>query len=174
MPMVICAACGLETEKETSAINCAKRKGLNLYCDKKCAGIGRRKNKTLAQKKEEKRLYDIDYRERNKQLLKDKKADYFKRTYDPVKAAIDRKKTMDRHIQYCRRPEYKQYKKHYDRWRRANQLYGEFWESFLALQDVESEVFDRASRYEIYLANGTLNKSLRRKREYERINRIKS
>ena len=64
---------------------------------------------------EEKRLYDAAYRKKNLAMLKAKKRAYFKRTYDPVKAAIGRKARMARHVAYCRRPEYREWKRAYDK-----------------------------------------------------------
>lgn len=42
--------------------------------------------------KAEKATYDRDYRKRNKERLRRQHAEYFQRTYDPVEAAIERKK----------------------------------------------------------------------------------
>src|SRR5579862_2812247 len=100
-----CAYCGKKAEKEPSAVNRARKAGLNLYCNRRCSGFGRRLGKTKAQLKEEKRLYDIDYRNKNRvRLLAEKKARH-KRTYDPAKARVERKKRAKWHLEYCRRPE---------------------------------------------------------------------
>jgi hypothetical protein len=40
-------------------------------------------------------------------MLKAKKRAYFERTYDPRKAAVERKKRMHLHVAYCREPRYK-------------------------------------------------------------------
>ena len=73
---------------------------------------------------------------------------------------------MPKHVEYCRRPEYRASKREYDRKHRAQQDFGPFAEAALILGDLDAEIATRASRYEIYSANGTLNKALRRKREY--------
>ena len=99
------------------------------------------KNKTKKQKVAEKREYDMEYRRKNRQLLKVKKQMYFEKTYDPVKAAEERKLKMSRHVEYCRRPEYKAWKREYDQIYRVKQNYGVFWESFIVLTDIEREVF---------------------------------
>ena len=91
----------------------------------RCSGLGRRKNKTDGQKKQEKRLYDMEYRAKNREMLKRKKRAYFQRTYDPAKAAIERKQGMPQHLEYCRRPAYKEWKRDYDRRLRARE-YGPF------------------------------------------------
>ena len=112
-------------------------------------------------------MYDMRYRERNLALLKTKKAAHFQRTYDPVKAAKERKKTMARHVEYCRQPQYKAYKRGYDMEYRNKKDFGPFWESAILVRNVEKEVAERMTKYEIYSTNGTLNKALNRRREYE-------
>lgn len=174
MPVIVCAWCNASSEKTASAINRAKKIGAPMHCNKECAGFSRRQHKTDAQKKSEKRLYDMQRREEKGDSIKEKKREYFKRTYDPAKAAIERKANMPRHVEYCRRPEYKKYKREYDKKHLANKQYGEFAEAFLALTELETTVSERATRYDIYMQNGTLNKKLTRRREYERINSNKS
>lgn len=105
---------------------------------------------TDAEKRAAKAVYDREYRRKNRAMLKRKKAAYFKRTYDPVKAAIKRKKTMPRHVEYCRRPEYKAWKKEYDK-RRRSKDFGEFAAAHNALLDLLEEIRrqepDREERY---------------------------
>lgn len=149
-------------------MNRARAIGLNLYCNRKCAGMGRRgPEKSKAQRVEEKRLYDQQYRLRDPAALKARKAEYHQRTYDPVKAAKERKRGMAQHVEYCRQPAYKAWKSAYDTKYRAKRDFGPFWEAAMLLLQIEDEVTSRMSRYEVYMANGTLNKALRRKREYE-------
>ena len=97
--IVFCAWCNARLDKPTGAVNRARKSGLYLYCDRICGGLGRRKNKSKAQKVEEKRVYDIEYRAKNSALLKAKKAAYFQRTYDPVTAAEHRKARMPKHVE---------------------------------------------------------------------------
>ncbi len=163
----LCAHCLKPVTQSASALGRAEREGRRVFCDRRCMGLARRVEKSKAQKVEEKRLYDEAYRQKNLAALKAKKAAYFQRTYDPAKAAVERKGRMAQHVEYCRRPEYKAWKAEYDRAYRAKADFGPFWEAALLLLQVDEEVASRMSRYEIYSANGTLNKSLRRKREYE-------
>ena len=163
-----CETCGRTAFKQKGSVNRARKIGAPLYCSRACAGIARRRFKTPEQKKEEKRLYDIEYRRRNRDRIRAKKAEYFKRTYDPAKAAVERKKRMAQHVEYCRRPEYRQYKKAYDRQYRAKRLYGGFWEAYLLTLDIRNEVLRQRTDYEIRLENGTLNKRSQRRRAYER------
>jgi len=152
----------------TGEVNRALKLGLSLYCDKACAGLGRRKNKSKEQKVAEKREYDMEYRRKNRALLKAKKAAWFQQSYDPEKAAIERKKNMARHVEYCRRPEYKAWKKEYDCQYRAKQDYGEFWESAVILIKLDNELDEKMSWYDRQMAKGTLNKANQRRRDYER------
>jgi hypothetical protein len=161
-----CAHCGKAASQPASAVNRARSKGLNLYCDRTCAGLGRRKHQTKAELVERKRIYDEQYRATNRAMLKAKKAAHFRRTYDPVKAAEQRKLTMPRHVEYCRRPEYRKRKAEYDRAHRAGRMFGDYADCFLLLQDLETEIASRMSKYEIKLANGTLNKRHNRRREH--------
>ncbi|MEW8193285.1 MAG: hypothetical protein AB2793_06225 [Candidatus Thiodiazotropha sp.] len=162
---ITCAYCGAKAKKENGAINRARATDSPLYCSLKCSGLARRLNKSKEQKKAEKREYDRQYRHINRELLKTKKAEYFRRTYDPEKARVDRKKRAAAHAEYCRRPEYRAWKKSYDRQYRAKKRYGEFWECFLLTLDIRDECLHQASDYEIRKANDTLTKVQRRKRD---------
>ncbi len=141
-----------------------------MFCDRKCAGLGRRKGKTKEQRVAEKAEYDRRYREANLAEIKAKKAARFRATYDPEKAAIERNARMPWHVEYCRRPEYKQWKKQYDFDYRARE-FGEFSEAYKFLIQIENEIDNRASRYDVAVAKGTLNKALQRKRFYVNLKR---
>ena len=162
--LVKCSFCTTEFEKENGSINRARKDGKSIYCGRKCSGLARRLNKSDEQKKIEKASYDRMYRKKNNGILKVKKAEYFKRTYDPEKARIERKKRANFHTEYCRRPEYRKWKREYDRKYRAKKHYGEFWESFLLTLDIRTECLQNATDYEIRQANQTLNKAQTRKR----------
>ena len=111
--------------------------------------------------------YDAKRRIELADHIKTQKAAYFQRTYDPDKARVERKERAAQHAEYCRQPEYRKWKSQYDRKHRANKYFGEFAEASLLLNDIEREINSRASRYEIYLQNGILNKIQQRKRTYE-------
>lgn len=166
---ICCDHCGKRAEKVGSQANRSRKLGWKLYCDRRCAGLARRKYIAKAVKVERKRLYDIEYRRKNLTEIKAKKRAYFQRTYDPAKAAIERQKTMARHIAYCRRPEYREWKHSYDSRYRARRLFGPFAESFLLLQEIEKEVACRMSKYDIAINKGYYNKAQTRRREYERL-----
>lgn len=163
-----CSQCGKIGKKQSGHLNRSKKIGAPVYCNMRCSGLGRRNGKTKAQKKAEKRLYDINYR-LTSPTLKKRKAAYYQRTHDPVKEAKIRKKRMHLHVKYCQQPEYVAWKKKYDRKYRCQQEFGPFWEAASVLLDLENEVERRISKYEIYRQNGTLNKWIQRRRHYEKI-----
>lgn len=163
-----CAHCGKWRLKEVGAVNRAARLGAPLYCGKECSGVARRSCKTVEQRREEKAAYDARRRIELRDGLKAKKAAYRKRTYDPVQAAAARRLKMPKHLEYCRRPEYRRWKRDYDRKYRAEKDYGELAECFLLVMDIRQECLSQLSDYEIRQSKGTLNKRQRRKRDYER------
>ena len=160
-----CAHCGKVAEKAAGHVNRARERGLNLYCNRRCSGLGRRIGKTKAQRVIEKAAYDAAYRASNRAMLKAKKQNYHKRTYDPSKAAVVRKANMPRHVEYCRQPEYRRKKKAYDRKHRATKFFGPFAEAAMLLSDLNLEINGRMNRHEIRYQNGTTNKAQRRKRQ---------
>ena len=159
-----CAHCGFTHLFEVSRVNRAKANSAPLYCGKDCAGLARRVFKTPEQKKAEKAAYDAKRRIDLADRIKAEKAARHKATYDPAKASIERKARMHKHVAYCQRPEYRAWKSAYDARRRAKQNFGEFADAFLLLQDVEREIEGRATKYEIYQQNKTLNKAQTRRR----------
>lgn len=165
-----CEQCGRLAERATGHVNRSRKISAPLYCNRTCAGLARRTPpKSKGQKVEEKRLYDIEYRRKNLVAIKDKKRAYFRETYDPAIAAAKRKERMPWHVAYCRRPEYRQWKQGYDARYRANRMFGEFADAALLLNEIDREVTSRMSKYEIGLANGTINKAQLRRRAHERL-----
>lgn len=161
-----CAHCGAELVKTAGEINRAAKTGARLFCNMTCVGLAKRLQNppTEAQRKEAKRLYDAKRRKDKADEIRAKKAAYYQRTKDPEKEAARRKDRMHLHIEYCRRPEYRSWKQAYDQRHRAKKLFGEFAEAALLLQGIEREIDQRATRYEVYRTNGTLNKALTRRR----------
>lgn len=161
----ICAQCGAVGKKERGAFNRSRSIDAPLYCDRTCAGLARRQHKSQEQRVAEKAEYDAVYRTNNVAMLKAKRQAYHRATYDPGEAAVKRKVRMPRHVEYCRRPEYRAKKSVYDRKYRAGRIYGPFAEAFLALIEVNQEIAERMSDYEVRLANGTFGKTQQRKRD---------
>lgn len=163
-----CAYCRREASQPAGAVNRARKIGAHLYCNRECSGLGRRLNKTKAEKVEEKRLYDVEYRRKNRAMLKAKKAEYFRSTYDPGQARIERRKRMPAHVEYCRRPEYREWKRGYDRRYRAEKEFGEYADCFLLVQDIRAECLSQQSDYEIRYAKGRVAMTQQRKRDHAR------
>lgn len=168
--IVKCDYCGDSFEKENPAINRAKREDKNIYCNRKCSGLGRRINKTLKQKVSEKQEYDMQYRAKNKESLREKKALYGRSKAGKATQKRARIKGKAYHAKYIQSDRYVEWKKEYDRTYRAKKDYGEFWECQILRLEIEEEVEKTQSDYEVRLENQTLNKSQKRKREHERIN----
>ena len=157
----VCAYCGKEFEAEAGAYHRATKKGLNVYCSRKHSGLGRRVSRTKRDRLLIKYFYDrfiwlADER------LKEKKSASFKRDYaaNPEKYRKIRKKRMKAHVEYCRRPEYRKYKQGYDQQYRAKRLYGEYWESSVALYQLANLVDNRQAKKDQQI----FNKSQKRKR----------
>jgi hypothetical protein len=168
----LCTHCGKEGDKPAGTVNRAKNAGLNLYCNRICAGLGRRKTpKTEDQRKADKAAYDAEYRLKNLVKRKAQKAEYHKLTYDPEKAAIERKAKMPKHVEYCRRPEYRAWKRRYDKEYLAKKEFGEFWESAMLILDIHRTATNLAGgSYELRKAKGYYERqSQQRRRDYERL-----
>jgi hypothetical protein len=164
-----CPHCRSFFEAKTAHVNRAAKIGAPLYCGKVCAGLARRlKNPpTDEQRRAAKAAYDAKRRESEKRdALLAKKRDHYCANHERLKAehAEYRAAHMHRHVEYCRKPEYRAKKSVYDRTRRAEQNFGDFSEAALLLADIEREIAERASKYEIYLTNGTINKAQQRRR----------
>lgn len=164
----VCSHCTTPFQIEVGALNRAARRGANIYCGRECSGLGRRKWKSASQKKVEKAEYDREYRQRDPVGRRASKAAYHRRTYDPVIAAEARKLRMPRHVEYCRQPAYRAKKKTYDREYRAKKDYGPLWECQVLTLQIREAALSQMSDYDIRMSKGTLNKSLRRKRDYEK------
>jgi hypothetical protein len=104
----------------------------------------------MSDRKKQKAAYDREYRKHNKERIRAKKAAYHKRTYDPVEAAKERRKRAPQHLEYCRQPNYKEWKRDYDK-RRRDSKFGEFaeaYEAFKALiREIRKQMPDRFERY---------------------------
>ena len=163
-----CPQCGCAFKADASRANRAARIGSPLHCGKVCAGVARRKGKTTDQKRAEKAAYDAAYRAKNAEMLRVKKARYHEETYDPQQAAIARKRRMPWHVEYCRRPEYREKKQVYDQKHRAEKTYGDFAECFLLVMKIRGECLEQSTDYDIRQSGGTLNKKLKRRMDYDR------
>lgn len=107
---------------------------------------------TDAERKRKKADYDREYRSKNRELLKRKKASAYAK-WGPLHREEERKarqKRMPKHVEYCRRPEYRRKKAVYDRQREAAK-YGEFAECSEILKVLMREIKrQEPNRFERY------------------------
>jgi len=171
--IIECAHCGAKTDKKAGEVNRARKAGLNLYCSRACSGAGRKKDeRTPEQKRADKSAYDAEYRAKNREMLKAKKAAYYAENHDREKEREYRQKRMPHHVEYCRRPEYRAQKKVYDRQYRAEKFYGELADAFVLMLEIRDAALQKAGGdYELRMMKGTMSKSQQRRRDYERLNR---
>lgn len=145
------------------------------YCGRKHFGLARRKNRTIWEKKEIKRLYDIDFRRKNRARLKREKAAYHARVHKRVAAKMKKvrqtpeyKRRMRAYLEkYWDHPVRLETKADYDRRWRARRDYGKLWELKYLTVLINKEVKARMTNYELRLQNGTLNKAMNRGRNGE-------
>lgn len=143
------------------SINRAVREGKPLYCDRTCAGLARRISSS--QKKRRKSLYDARRRTELAAEISAQKQAYYQRTRNPEKEREYRRANMDRHVEYCRQPEYVEGKAVYDQERRAAE-YGPYADAYLLLLDLEREVRSRATSYERRVARGYYTRAAQQRR----------
>ncbi len=158
---LVCIGCSCSFKKKIGAYNYQINKGIDrFFCSRYCFYESRKGHKSEEQKKAEKAAYDLIYKEKNIETIRVRRHNYFKRTYDPAKAAIHRKGRMKEHAEYCRRPAYRAWKAEYDKQYHAKKNYGEYWECHLLASQIQAEYDDKAVRQ----ANELHNKSIKRKR----------
>lgn len=157
-----CSYCGCEFEMYIGHYNRAMKLGNKVYCNRTCAGLGRRDNKSVEEKKAKKSEYDKKYRENNFEKIRLASAEYFKKDYaaNPDKYKKERQRRYPAHLKYLQTPEYKKWKKEYDRKRIAKQHYGKFWEAAIALRNLQGIVDNRRAKAD----QKSINKSQNRKR----------
>lgn len=166
-----CNYCGKTSEKHSGHINRSRSIGAPVYCNRTCAGLGRRTNETPEEKIEQKKWYDLFIRvsmtddERDLNAFQDMV--YFQLDYaqNPDKYREERQRRMPSHVEYCRQPEYKEYKKGYDEQYRAKKDYGEFWECAIVLKNLDNEIDYRESKRQNKLYHKSTTK---RKRAWQK------
>jgi hypothetical protein len=160
---IICPYCNKESEVRTGCVNRAKKLRVPIYCGRVCSGLARRVNRTTEECKKIKADYD---KARLNGPLRDKileeKRQYAKTEAGRASQKRNRTKRMPLHVEYCRQPQYKEYKKQYDKTRVAKQNYGEFWEASIVCNQLEEIILPE--KHEAKIQKGTYNKSQKRKR----------
>lgn len=164
-----CYNCGCSAQKSTGHYNRSIKTGAKLFCSKKCSDTFRKKDIPIAIKKLNKRLYDMEYRAKNRAMIKKKKAAYFQKSNaeNPERYKAQRQKRMPKHVEYCRQPKYKEKKHTYDRKRYAKDKFGDLWEIHVLAMDITEEAQRRMSKFEMMQKKGTINKAQRRKRKWK-------
>lgn len=164
----ICNVCGGTFEKSLGHYNRAMKHGLNVYCNRTCGGIGRRKSE------EEKKRVKAEYDKKIYNTIERKEARkrYYKKSYqnNPEKYREIRKKRYKKHLQYLRNPEYKKWKKEYDKKYLAKKNYGIFHESFIILSELELFLKQNMPD-ELKFQMGITNKKQKRERLWQRMNK---
>lgn len=157
----LCGSCGATVRQPQGAINRAIRQGKPLYCDRACAGRARQVSQS--HKKRRKAEYDARRRAEKATEISAQKRAYYQRTRDPERERERRRANMSRHVEYCRRPEYKAAKAEYDRERRAKD-YGPYGDAYLLLVDLEREIRSRATWTERAKARGYFTRTAQQRR----------
>ena len=163
-----CSFCGKEIEKSVGHYNRAKKIGLSLYCNKKCAGASKRTS--IEDKKAKKAAYDKKICHTPER--REAKKRYFQKSYkaNPEKYREIRKAKYSKHLEYLNTPEYKVWKKEYDKKYIANKNYGVFSEAAIIL--IELETFLKQNMPdEMKFQMGITNKTQKRKRLWQRTNK---
>lgn len=171
---IICDHCGVTAYKEAGGVNRSRGKGAPIFCSKECSGAHRRIERSTDEKKALKAEYDRKrraelgdaYREEKRQARLRLLAKNPQLVRAREKAHRDARKQQ--HVEYCRRPEYRKWKAQYDQKYCARKGFGDFGEAAIILNQLIAEISTRATRTEIYRANGILNKHQERRRDYER------
>lgn len=163
---VNCDYCGNEIDKMPGHVNRARKMGMKLFCGRVCFGLDRRSGKSIEQKKEEKRRYDIE-RVKDPVIWMYRRFQALAYNSSPAGRKMqkrNREKFKQHHLEYCRTPEYRAYKRDYDQVYVAKTKYGEYWESYLTVKEIQK--ITQPEKYQIRIENGTLNKSQKRKRAW--------
>lgn len=161
-----CQHCGKKFEIMTGHYNRAMSLGYGVYCSRKHSELAKRVNRSKKESKELKRSYDLEYRQKMADKIKKAKAEYFKKDYaaNPKKYKKWRKERQEEHNEYCRHPEYRKWKKEYDRTYRAKKHYGPMADIFLVWLDLRNEIDNRFAKKQ----NNIQNKSQKRKRSCQK------
>lgn len=164
----ICPVCGNGFEKGLGDYNRAIKQGLNVYCNRTCAGIGRRTS--AEEKKKVKAAYDKKIY--NTPERKAARKRYFQKSYkeNPEKYKAIRAAKYPKHLEYLRTPEYKEWKKNYDKKFKAEKNYGPFAQAAVLLIELESFLKQNMPN-ELKFQMGITNKTQKRKRRWQRQNK---
>ena len=162
-----CPHCGKELERKQGYINRALKLGVPIYCSRVCSGLARRVERTEEEKKKIKSDYD---KARLNGPLRDRileeKRQYAKTPTGRAVQKRQREKPERKKYQaeFIKKSDYVKWKHDYDQKYHAQKNYGEFWEAALVLKTIEEVILPE--RYDAKIQNGLLNKSTKRKRQW--------
>lgn len=141
-----CHQCGIEVEKFTGHVNRALKMGNNVYCGRKCEGIGRQKGYTNEDRKKIK--HDYDQKRKGLDWMPLYNAFCFHLDYaaNPEKYREIRRKKYPKHLLYLKSSKYRNYKKQYDHVYHAKNKYGAFWEAAILVENIEQLIDKDQSR----------------------------
>lgn len=161
----VCPVCKSEFKKRLGHYNRSKKDGLNVYCNRTCAGIGRRTS--AEEKKAVKAAYDKKIS--NTPERKAARKRYFQKSYktNPEKYKAIRKAKYPKHLEYLNNPKYKAWKKEYDKKYLAKKDYGAFAEAAILLKELEEHLL-KIRPDGIKFQMGITNKTQKRKRLWQR------
>ena len=120
----------------------------------------------MLSKKEQKRLYDIEYRKKNKNKIKSKKSKYYYNNIDIIKPKNKKYRDTHKqeHLEYCQTKKYRRYKKNYDEIHRAKVRYGEFWECMIICNKLEKKIRKLIpDKYERLKMRGIIEKNIKKR-----------
>lgn len=158
-----CPQCGGNFLADVGRANRADELCVPLYCGRACAGLARRL--PVPKSAAEKAAYDREYRERVAEKRSAQRAAYYEANRDRLLAQMAeyRKVRMPKHVEYCRRPEYRAKKHEYDK-KRNEAEYAEWAETWRLLLDLEKEIRSQATAYERRVANGYYTRNAQKRR----------
>ena len=87
--------------------------------------------------KEKKRLYDIEYRRKNKETIRNKNIIYNESEAGRAMQKRARDKQKESHLEYCRTDKYRKLKCAYDEKNLAKRKYGEYWECMILIKKID-------------------------------------
>lgn len=172
---IICPQCGKEAEKDTGDVNRAKKLGLPIYCNRTCAGLARRCNRTDEEKKKIKSDYDKQRTDRHELWYLLWRGFEFRLDYEenPEKYRKERQRKYKKHLEYLRTDKYKAWKKEYDLKYLAKKDFGIYWESAILLKELENQLL-KIRPDGIKFQMGITNKKQKRQRLWQKAQTQKS
>jgi len=103
----------------------------------------------MLSEKEKKRLYDIEYRRKNKEAIKQRNKKYNESPAGRAMQKRNRDKFKHKHLEYIRTNKYRAWKHEYDMEHRYKKVYGEYWECMQIVVKIEKLFIEKVpDKYE--------------------------